>query len=184
MNTEPYNRRSQLLHWGLALFGIAAWLTGENADDGFNSNDFLLHLYLGLAVFIFIVSRFAAGIFSHGKLSFKGWTYFNRQQWRMAAEDIGQLIRLKLPHRDMHQGIAGLVQFSGLLLFLWMAISGTAIFLLQNSAGSALFEAVEEGHEIGEALIPLFLILHVGAVIVHTLAGDHVLKSMIKKDTA
>lgn len=48
MNTETFNRRSQLLHWGLALFGIAAWLTGENADDGFNTNGFLLHLYLAL----------------------------------------------------------------------------------------------------------------------------------------
>ena len=184
MNKETSNRRSQFLHWGLAIFGIAAWLTGDNADDGFSSNGFLLHLYLGLAVFIFIVSRFAAGIFSHGKLSFKGWTYFNRQQWRMAAEDIGQLIRLKLPQRDIHQGIAGLVQFSGLILFLWMAASGTTIFLLQNSTGSALFEAVEEGHEVGEALIPLFLILHVGAVIVHTLSGDPVWKSMVKKDAS
>lgn len=183
MNKAILNRRAQLLHWGLALFGIAAWLTGENADDGFNSNGFLLHLYLGLAVLAFILTRFGAGLLTRGKLSFKGWTYFNRQQWRMAAQDIGQLIRFKLPHRDMHQGIAGLVQFSGLLLFLWMALSGTAIFLLQNSAGSAVFEAVEEGHEVGEALIPLFLILHVGAVIVHTLSGDPVWKSMIKKDT-
>ncbi len=183
MNSETFNRRSQLLHWGLALFGIAAWLTGENADDGFNTNGFLLHLYLGLAVLVFILTRFGAGLLSNGKLSFKGWTYFNRAQWRLAAQDIGQLFRFKLPKREIHQGLAGLVQFSGLLLFLWMAISGTAIFLLQNSTGSALFEAIEEGHEVGEALIPLFLILHVGAVIVHSLAGDHVWKSMVRKDT-
>lgn len=182
MNTETFNRRSQFLHWGLALFGIAAWLTGENADDGFNTNGFLLHLYLGLAVLVFILTRFAAGLLSHGKMSFKGWTVFNPQQWRMAAQDIGQLIRFKLPHRKMHEGIAGLVQFAGLLLFLWMAASGTLIFLLQNSAGSGVFEAVEEGHEVGEALIPLFLMLHVGAVIVHTIAGEHVWKSMVKKD--
>ncbi len=183
MNTEIFNRRSQLLHWGLALFGIAAWLTGENADDGFNTNGFLLHLYLGLAVLVFILTRFVAGFLTTGKLSFRGWTIFNKKQWRLAAEDIGKLIRLKLPHRKIHEGIAGLVQFSGLLLFLWMALSGTAIFLLQNSAGSAVFEAVEEGHEVGEALIPLFLILHIGAVIVHTLSGDPVWKSMVKKNT-
>ncbi|ACV27545.1 cytochrome b/b6 domain-containing protein [Kangiella koreensis] len=182
MNTETYSRSSQLLHWGLALFGIIAWLTGENADDGFNSNGFLLHLYLGLAVLTFILLRFGAGILSNGKLSFRGWTIFTREQWRLAAQDIGQLVRFKLPHRKMHQGIAGLVQFSGLLLFLWMAASGTLIFLLQNSSESTLFEAIEEGHEVGEVLIPLFLILHVGAVIVHTLAGDHVWKSMVKKD--
>ncbi len=184
MKTETYSRSAQLIHWGLAILGIAAWLTGENADDGFNTNGFLLHLYLGLAVLVFVLTRFGAGIFTRGKLSFKGWTIFNKHQWRLAAQDIGQLVRFKLPHRKMHEGIAGLVQFSGLLLFLWMAVSGTLIFLLQNSTGSAIFEAVEEGHEVGEALIPLFLILHVGAVLIHSLAGEHVWKSMVKKDAS
>ena len=42
----------------------------------------------------------------------------------------------------------------------------------------ALLEAVEEVHEIGEALIPLYLTFHVGSVIVHSMAGNPIWKRM------
>jgi len=182
MSIESYDRSYQLLHWGLALFGIAAWLTGEGAEDDFQSNGFLLHLYLGFTVLGFVLLRFAVGLFSSGKFSFKGWSIFNKKQWLLAGEDIKQLFQLKLPHRKAHLGIAGIVQFLGLLLFLWMASSGTLIFLLQGNTDSTIFESIKEGHEIGEALIPVFLLLHVGAVLLHSLGGQQVWKSMIKKN--
>ena len=41
-----------------------------------------------------------------------------------------------------------------------------------------VFEIFEETHEVGESLIPLFLILHVGAVIAHTFTGKPNWKKM------
>lgn len=41
-----------------------------------------------------------------------------------------------------------------------------------------IFEVVEEIHEVGESLIPLFLALHVGAVLLHTLCGKAIWKRM------
>ena len=38
---------------------------------------------------------------------------------------------------------------------------------------------IEEIHEIGEGLIPVFLVLHVGAVILHALFGRQLWRPMI-----
>ena len=43
---------------------------------------------------------------------------------------------------------------------------------------NVLFEVVEELHETGESMIPLYLFLHVGAVILHTISGNSVWKRM------
>ena len=37
---------------------------------------------------------------------------------------------------------------------------------------------VKEAHEVGTVLIPAYLALHVGAVIAHSLAGQHVWKEI------
>lgn len=78
----------------------------------------------------------------------------------------------------MHEGIAGLVQAVGLLAFGWMAITGTGLFIFGGELESDLIELVEELHEIGEGIIPLYLALHVGAVLAHSIAGKPVWKRM------
>jgi Ni,Fe-hydrogenase I cytochrome b subunit len=88
----------------------------------------------------------------------------------MAFQDIHQLLRLRWPERGMHEGLAGLAQFFGLMLFAWMGLTGAALYFLGASESGAL-ETIEEWHEVGETLIPLYLALHVGSVLVHTLTG-------------
>ena len=95
-------------------------------------------------------------------------------------EDLRGLLTLKFNKRGPHQGIAGLVQAVGLLIFAWMAVTGSGIYLLGGNAESALFEVVEEAHEVGEGLVPLYLVLHVGAVILHTLVRKPVWQHMFK----
>ncbi len=173
-----YPTYAKFIHLGIAVFGIFAYLTGELADDGHTSSGYLLHAYLGLALAATMFIRICSGFANSAALTFKGWSPFSKQQWQLALEDFRTLLRLKVPERDRHQGLAGLTQAFGLILFSWMAITGTGLFILGAEVESHAFELIEEVHEVGETLIPLYLALHVGAVILHTISGNAIWKKM------
>jgi cytochrome b561 len=171
---------ARLLHTGMAVFGIAAYLTAELAEHAeSDSTGYLIHAYLGLSLMSVLTIRFMTGYGSHGVMGFKGWFPFSRSQFQPAVEDVGQLLQLKMPHRSAHQGITGVVQAAGLLIFMWMAITGTGIYLL-GGAESGFGEILEELHEVGEGLVPLYLLLHVGSVFLHSMAGTPVWQKMWK----
>jgi hypothetical protein len=86
-----------------------------------------------------------------------------------------------VPEREPHQGLAGITQAFGLIIFTWMGITGTGIFLFSNAADTSILEFIEESHELGESLIPLYLIMHVGAVVLHTLSGNPIWKKMFTR---
>jgi hypothetical protein len=67
-----------------------------------------------------------------------------------------------------------------LIIFCWMGLTGTGLFLLGDGQEVRLFEILEELHEIGESLIPLYLVLHVGSVLVHSMAGKPIWQRMWK----
>jgi len=175
-----YPLYAKILHVGMAGFGILAFLTGEFAEDGTASLGYLLHAYLGLSLATFVLLRVLRGLAGRGPLRFSGWSPLSRRQWQLAIDDIGSLVRFQVPERGMHEGLAGLTQALGLLIFAFMGATGTAMFLLAGGPGSGLYEAVEEVHELGEALIPLYLALHVGSVLVHSLAGHPIWQRMWK----
>ncbi len=180
MSTHNYNypMYAKILHLGLAGFGIAAFLTGELAEDGNNSFGYLLHAYLGLSLGAFMLSRLLFGFTSSGVIRFSSWSFFSRRQWATAFEDVRNLFRLRVPERGPHEGLAGLTQALGLIIFSVMALTGTWLFVLGGGAESSTFEVIEEIHELGEPLIPLYLALHIGAVILHTVAGKSIWKRM------
>lgn len=180
MNDEKYTYPAyvRIIHLGLALFGITAFLTGELAEDGGASIGYLLHSYLGLSLACMMFLRILVGFTSTKALSFKGRAPFSKQQWVFALEDFRTLLKLKIPERPMHQGLAGMTQVFGLLIFFWMSLTGTLLFMLGSGVDSGLFEFVEEVHEVGESLIPFFLVLHIGAVVLHTLCGKPIWKKM------
>lgn len=175
-----YPLYAKLTHAGVALFGVTAFLSGELAEHGSGSPGFYVHAYLGLSLGLFVVLRLITGIGSSGSMRFSGWSPFSAKQWRLALEDTRSLGRLRVPARGMHEGLAGLTQAFGLMLFGWMGLTGTAIFMLEGGSGRRLFEVMEELHEVGEALIPLYLVLHVGSVVVHSLAGKPIWQRMWK----
>lgn len=171
------------LHLGFVAFGITAWLTAEGAEDG-GSAGYLLHSYLGFSLAFIMLLRVLSGLTGGEPLAFAGWSPLRPSQWRLAGQDLLGLLRLRVPTRPIHQGIAGLVQAFGIALFAGMAVTGILLFILTGS-GDAL-EAVEEVHEAGEGLIPAFLTLHAGAVVLHSLAGKPVWRRMFiwdRKDT-
>jgi len=169
---------AKFLHLGMAGFGIAAFLTGELAEDGANSLGYLLHAYLGLSLATFVLLRVLRGFIGSGPLCFSDWSPLSSGQWKMAMQDLGSLVRFQIPERGMHEGLAGLTQFFGITVFAWMGVTGTGLFLLGGGLESELFELVEEAHEVGEILIPVYLAFHVGSVLLHSLAGNPLWRKM------
>lgn len=173
-----YPLYAKVLHAGMAIFGITAFLTGEIAENGANSTGFYIHAYLGLSLALFVIMRLVSGISGSGRMRFSGWSPLSPRQWKLASQDVRNLIKLQVPERGMHEGLSGLTQAFGLILFSWMGATGTGLFLLNEGKQNTLFEIIEELHEVGEALIPLYLALHVGSVLVHSLAGKSIWQRM------
>ncbi len=180
MKKYEYPTYAKLIHLGLAVFGIAAYLTSELADDDITAIGYLLHSYLGLSVAAIIILRLVVGVVPQGTLSFKGWSPCSIKQWQLSLDDFRSLLSLKVPERERHQGLSGMTQAFGLFMFTWMSLTGVALFMLGSGTESKAFEFIEEVHEVGETLIPLYLFLHVGAVALHMLCGKPIWKKMFK----
>ena len=178
-----YSFYAKTIHAGLALFGIAAFLTGEFAEDGADSIGFYIHAYLGLSLTFFVTMRVLSGIAGSQKMRFSSWSPFSSRQWELAFQDAYSLFKLQVPERGMHEGLSGITQSFGLILFGWMGATGLGLFLLVENEQKMLFELIEELHEVGEALLPLYLALHVGSVLVHSMAGTPIWQRMWKLRT-
>ncbi len=173
-----YSLPAKIIHMGLAVFGIISYLTAEGAEHSDGGIGYQLHAYLGLTLMVFIILRILHAYTGPAEMRLSSLSPFSKLQRIQAVEDVKNLLQLKMPERGMHEGIAGLVQAFGLLIFGWMGATGTALYFINESTHGTLYEIFEETHEVGESLIPLFLILHVGAVIVHTLTGKPNWKKM------
>jgi len=180
MKEYKYPTYAKLIHLGLAVFGIAAYLTSEFADDDLTAIGYLLHSYLGLSVAVIIILRLLVGVTTQGVLSFKNWSLFSRKQLQLSLDDFRSLLSLKVPERERHQGLSGMTQAFGLFIFTWMSLTGIALFMLGSGTESKAFKFIEEVHEVGETLIPLYLFLHVGAVVLHTICGKPIWKKVFK----
>ena len=152
---------ARTIHLGILTFGLLAWLTG------------------GLAVFIFM--RLIYGLVGPATVRFSQWVPYKKDRLEAVWEDVKTLLTFRLPDQPAHVGLAGVVQTFGLLVFCWMALTGSLMFfaLVPGREAVGVLHFIEEIHEIGEGLIPVFLVLHVGAVILHALSGNHVWRKMI-----
>jgi cytochrome b len=183
MEKEELDGLTIFLHAGLMFFGILAWLTGEWAGDYkyLRHWGFSIHKHLGIGLAFFLALRLVYGFVGPPVARFTSWVPYTLERLKLAGEDLLTLARLKLPDRSTHQGLAGLVETFGLAVFAWMAATGIWMhyFLAPGRKAGGLVHVVKELHELGEVLIPLFLIIHVGAVMLHALAGDHRWRKML-----
>ncbi len=168
---------TRLIHLGLTVFGILALVTGLWAGDykRFHHLGFSLHKWLGLTLSFFMAWRIWNGFFGAQEALFEQWVPYNSDRLKMVWVDGLNLLRLKLPERPAHQGLAGLVQTFGLVVFAWMAGTGSlmALFLTPGRKAGGFVHAIKEAHELGFWLIVAFLLIHVSAVTLHALTGDH-----------
>jgi cytochrome b len=167
---------SRVLHLALVVFGLIAWLTGDLADDYERgaSLGFTIHKWLGIGASAAVGLRLAWGVAGPRSARFSSWLPVTRDRLRLVVEDLQTLLRFRIPERAPHQGVAGVVQSIGLLIFTWVAATGSVLFFVLEPGvqTSHWLDLVRELHETGEALIPAFLAVHVGATIAHALAGD------------
>ena len=170
--------------WHLTMIALclAAWLTGDLADDykKLEHTGFLIHGWIGMTLSFAVCLYFGYGIAGPRQSRFSQWFPFTRERLRQTGSDLAGLMRFKLPKHKRHQGLAGLVQFFGMLVFFWLAASGALMyfFVEPGSKVRGVLHAMKEAHEVGEVLVPLYLSIHIGAVIAHSLTGNHVWKEI------
>lgn len=169
-------------HLAMVVICLAAWLTGFLADDykHLKHAGYILHGTIGMALSFVLCLYLGYGMVGPRQLRFSQWFPFTGERLRQTGRDLAGLARFKLPEHKRHQGLAGLVQFCGILIFFWLAATGALMyfFVEPGSKMQGVLHAVKEAHEVGGVLIPLYLAVHGGAVIAHSLTGDQVWKEM------
>jgi len=174
---------ARFIHLGILTFGLLAYLASGWAEEYEKAQHFgfTVHKWLGILLASFVALRLIYGIIGPKSVRFTQWVPYTKERWLKAWEDVLTLVRLRLPDRPVHEGLAGIVQTFGLLVFTWMALTGSLMFflLVPGQKARGVVHAIQEIHEIGQGLIPVFLFLHVGAVILHALSGRHIWRKMI-----
>jgi len=174
---------ARVIHLGLMVFALAAWSASGWAEDYAHTKHlgFTVHSWLGMGLATFISLRLVYGLVGPASVRFSQWVPYTKARLRFVWEDILTLLKFRMPDRPSHQGLAGLVQTFGLLTFLWVGLTGSLMFfyLEPGQEAGGLLHFVMEMHEIGETAIPLFLGLHVGAVVLHALFGNHLWRRML-----
>lgn len=173
---------TRIIHLGMMFFGVLAWIVSEWAGDYEHAKHlgYTVHSWLGMGLALFVSLRLIYGLTGPATVRFSHWVPYTKSGLIFVWEDILTLLRFRLPDRPAHQGLAGLVQIVGLFTFFWMALTGGLMFfyLKTGHKASGVMHYIEEMHEIGEGIIPLFLGIHVGAVILHALTGRHLWRKM------
>ncbi|HEY9073410.1 MAG TPA: cytochrome b/b6 domain-containing protein, partial [Desulfobaccales bacterium] len=123
---------TRLIHLGLAVLGIAALVSGLFSGDyqRIAHLGFSWHRGLGISFSFLIFYRVWLGFYGRPENLFRGWVPYTPERLRWVMEDLVGLLRLKLPDRPTHGGLAGVVQIFGMAVFSWMAATGTLMFFL------------------------------------------------------
>ena len=177
-----YPATLRLLHLVLAILCLAAWATGQFADDYKRAVHvgFSIHEIVGIGFSVALAIRILIGLSGPAGGRFSSWFPFGKENLRLAIDDLKSLALLRVPERAPHQGVAGMVQFLGLLAFALIASTGTliAIYLEPGTRATGWLHGVKEIHEAAQVLIPIYLGLHVGGALVHALLGQHLWQEM------
>jgi len=177
-----YDAATRLIHLLLAILGPAALVSGQFAGDYRRAlhTGFDVHRWIGVAMALVLAVRVVWGFAGPRSVRFAQWLPIGAPRLRACVEDLAALARLRLPAREGHEGLAGLVQAIGLAAFAWMAASGALMFvyLEPGARASGWLHTVKELHEGGQAVAIAYVALHAGAVIAHSLAGHPVWQRM------
>ena len=169
----------RICHLGMAAFGILAILTGELAKDHESSMAFgyYLHGILGTGLTVCVLGYLVHFFFGPYKTGYRRWLCFTRRRIGNIRDDLNALIRCKLPEPKKHEGLAELVQVFGLVLFVWIACSGILLLSSISFGGQepSFLKPFIILHKVVKPLLFMYLAIHIGATVLHTLAGHRVL---------
>lgn len=171
------------IHFGIMLFALAAYFTGDGADDYKRADyfDYTIHMWLGMGVCIFILVRIIYGLIGPESARFESWVPYTKERLSLAKEGFLSVFTYRRPDRQAHQGIAGFVKAAGIIIFTWMSITGTYMFFFLEPGRRAggLVHFIMEIHEVGETLVPTYMVIHIGAVVVHAIYGRDIWRKML-----
>ncbi len=174
---------SRVLHLGIAILGTWAWWIGDAAGDYHKPlhPNYTLHEYVGLAFSAVLAVRLIYGFFGPRAQRFSSWVPYTRERWKAVEEDLRSLLRLRIPEPRLHRGLNAAVQSLGLLLFTWQAICGTllSIYITPGERAVGWLHSLKELHQLASIWIPAYLVLHVGASLLHAFTGRHIWKKMV-----
>ncbi|HEX2651949.1 MAG TPA: cytochrome b/b6 domain-containing protein [Burkholderiales bacterium] len=177
-----YDGVSRSIHLALALFGLAALLTGDLAGDYKRAehSGFTIHSWIGLGMAVALGLRLAWGIVGPRDARFSRWLPVTAARLRLAVRDVAELARLRLPVPGRHEGLAAIVQAIGLVAFAWSAATGAVlyVYLEPGTRAAGWLRMVQELHEGAEPVLIAYVVLHVGAVLAHAIAGHAVWRRM------
>jgi cytochrome b561 len=175
--TDKLDFPTLVMHAGITIFGLTAWLTGDWAGDykRMSHPGFSLHKGIGICLALFILARLLYGVLGQEKCRWGNLIPLNLRAWLASVvEDLQALLRLELPDRPRFWGLKGVVQLFGLLVFSWMALTGSLLFTFLGPGHRAqgLMWLIKEMHEVGRILIPIFLALHLTGVLLDAIWGQ------------
>ena len=174
---------TRVIHVGIMVFALAAYFTGDGAGDykRVEYSGYTLHKWLGMGVSLFILLRIIYGLLGSEAARFSNWVPYTKERLRLAREGLASVFLYRRPKRPAHHGIAGLINAAGLVIFSWMAVTGSFMFffLEPGRRSGGLMHFIKEIHEVGETLVPAYLIIHIGAVIIHALYGRDIWRKML-----
>lgn len=172
----------RLIHLALVVGGGAALISGQFAGDYRSAEHigFDIHRWCGIDMAGAVALRWLWGFAGPPAQRFAAWFPLTPLRLRSAWQDIVALAGCRLPVRPLHQGVAGLVQALGLCAFAWMAVTGAILFVwLEPWARAAgIVRVIKQMHEAGQIVLWSYLLLHVGAVVLHARRGHDIWRRM------
>ena len=174
---------TRILHLGLLTTGVWAWWIGEDAQDFDKAvhGGYTLHMYVGLTFTGFLTLRLLWGFFGPRGSRFSTWLPYTRERLAYVRDDLRTLLRRKLPEPVTHRGLNAVVQGLGLLLFTWQGASGTlmSILIVPGQRVTGWLDTLQDIHGAASVWIPAYLVLHVGAVVLHAFTGHPIWRKML-----
>jgi len=186
---SDYMQLTRWLHTGLALGAIYQLTTSlillppDEKGSALGHRMMEAHELGGLVVAAIIIAHFIWSLFLRQERPSSIWILFSLSQWGRAFFLIPTFLyafvgKLKLPEPD--NSLAKIVEMLGLLVMVFMAVTGIAIWIgIPENNLLAIPKEIEflmHIHSLASNFLWAYIIGHVCMVVVHIRAGDTVIK--------
>lgn len=96
--------------------------------------------------------------------------------WSEAKQAVSGLKKLAPPSSQQTEHLATAVQGLGLVILLFFAVTGTAMWLLEDNLD--LMHRIGSIHELGALPLKLYLLGHAGMAVIHEWRGEGLMRKM------